>query len=434
MSNLKTMSSRKQKEFTGSISSVTKLRAADLNALKLFIKEKGKTCLHEASGILKYRFVIPSFGKVAGGDEDAEASERSTVGYYLQMYDWDSCFFSQAQHFFGVTGLARDVVSNFLTLKRSDGFIPRTVSPRRTWDSNDLCKPFLCQALLAELKREAFKRPLPAPFLLDLDCWLEYFRRTRMHEDGLFHWRNMLESGVDDNLGLIAPLVAARDENESARYPEDRILAADLSSYLVAEYEAIQEMAGHSGEETLAAKYVGYAKKLKQDIDEQLWNEELAMHCNLDPATGKHIMVRTWTNLTPVLFGIAKLDRIKNCIEQNLLAVKHFLRPAGLATVAASEPLYNQSRRGLYFRATVSNWQGPVWVLPNVLAVRCLVKQGYSREAKDLALRVLTVMHKGLQTYGTLYENYHAETGEPLWAPDFMSWNSLALELIQLVE
>jgi hypothetical protein len=32
-----------------------------------------------------------------------------------------------------------------------------------------------------------------------------------------------------------------------------------------------------------------------------------------------------------------------------------------------------------------------------------------------------------------LYENYNAETGEPLWAPKFMSWNALALELIDLV-
>ncbi len=33
-----------------------------------------------------------------------------------------------------------------------------------------------------------------------------------------------------------------------------------------------------------------------------------------------------------------------------------------------------------------------------------------------------------------MYENYNAHTGEALWAPQFMSWNSLCLELIDFVE
>jgi len=113
---------------------------------------------------------------------------------------------------------------------------------------------------------------------------------------------------------------------------------------------------------------------------------------------------------------------------------EHFFRPAGLASTAASEPLYNQSRRGLYGRAIVSNWQGPVWVLPNALAIRCLVKYDFRKEATELARRVISVMIDGLESRGTVFENYHAETGEPLWAPHFISWNLLALELIELLE
>jgi hypothetical protein len=419
---------------TDSNSGSAALTATQLNELKSFIKQKARTCLHEASGILKYRFVIPTFGKTVDADLEAAASERCTIGYYLQMYDWDSCFFSQAQSFLGISGLARDIVSNFLGLKKYDGFIPRTVSPKSTWDSNDLCKPFLCQALLDELKKESFKRPLPAGFLQDLDCWLQYFRRSRMHQSGLFHWRNMLESGVDDNLGLIAPVVAEQDDNKNPlEYPDGQILAVDICSYLVSEFEAFRQIAEHYGENEIVSKYAKYAQDLRQAIEEKLWNERLAMYCNLNPRSGGHIAVRTWTNLTPVLLGIAKADRIKKCIEKNILNPEEFLRPYGMASVAASEPLYNQSRRGLYGRATVSNWQGPVWVLPNALAVRCLVTQGYLQEAKNLAGRVLRAMYKGFKSTGTLYENYHAETGAPLWAPDFMSWNVLALELIDLV-
>jgi hypothetical protein len=426
---------QKQATVAATASAKPQISLADLNELRSFIKQKAKTCLHGPSGILKYRFVIPTINKVAGADDEAQVAERSTVGYYLQMYDWDSCFFSQAQSHLGIAGLARDVVANFLSLKGADGFIPRTVSPKRTWDSNDLCKPFLCQALLHELQQESFKRPLPPMFLQDLDCWLEYFRRTRMHENGLFHWRNMLESGVDDNLGLIAPLVAAKDENETKEgYPDGRIIAADLCSYLVGEYDAIQQIAAHFGEKELVAKYAGLVKDLKQKVEDQLWHESLGMYCNLNPITGRQIEVRTWTNLTPVFLGLAKSDRSKRCIEENLLNPEHFFRPFGMSSVAISEPLYNQSRRGLYGRATVSNWQGPIWILPNAMAARCLVKHGYAKDAQNLAVRVVSAMSKGLKKHGTLFENYHADTGEPLWAPDFMSWNALAMELIALLD
>lgn len=416
------------------ISGEPALSAAQLSELKSFISERAPTCLHEAAGILKYRFVIPTFGKKAGTDDNSQLPERSSFGFYLQMYDWDSCFFSQSQSFLGITGLARDVVSNFLSLKKADGFIPRTVSPARVWDGNDLCKPFLCQALLHELKSEKFTRSLAPSFLQDLDCWLDYFRRTRMDKSGLFHWRNMLESGVDDNLSLISPLEAAKDENESDQgYPDGTILAADLCAYLICEYEAFSQLAIHCGEKELAHKYDDYAERLKEAMEERLWNDAFAVYCNLAPHSGKQIAIRSWTSLTPVFLGVAKPERMKRCIEENILNPQHFLRPFGLASAAVSETLYNQSRRGLYGRAIVSNWQGPVWVLPNVLAVRCLNRQNYVREAKHLALRVLRAMYGGLKSKGTLFENYDAETGAPLWAPDFMSWNALALELIDLL-
>lgn len=66
--------------------------------------------------------------------------------------------------------------------------------------------------------------------------------------------------------------------------------------------------------------------------------------------------------------------------------------------------------------------------------MRCLLKHGYDKQATDLSRRVIHTMAKAFKDTGTLFENYNAETGEPLWAPDFMSWNALALELIELIE
>jgi hypothetical protein len=102
--------------------------------------------------------------------------------------------------------------------------------------------------------------------------------------------------------------------------------------------------------------------------------------------------------------------------------------------MAVSELLSNQAPRGLYGRAIVCNWNGPVWVLVNVLVARALTKYGLENEARDVARRMLSAMVKDIRETGVLHENYNAETGQGLWAPRFMSWNLLALELIDLVE
>ena len=53
---------------------------------------------------------------------------------------------------------------------------------------------------------------------------------------------------------------------------------------------------------------------------------------------------------------------------------------------------------------------------------------------EDIAAMEVRTLLGGLDTAGTTFENYDAETGHPLWAPQFISWNMLALELIELLD
>lgn len=123
---------------------------------------------------------------------------------------------------------------------------------------------------------------------------------------------------------------------------------------------------------------------------------------------------------------LASEERRERVIHDNILNTDHFLRAQGLS-IPRSEPLANQQRRGLYGRAIVSNWQGPVWVLPNALVVRILNKYGYKEEARDISARVVKkTLLNSLRTHNTLFENYDADTGKGLWAPGIMSWNILA--------
>lgn len=433
-----------------------KLNSSELNKLKKFLINKAQLCIHEPQGRLPYRYVTPTYGINPGADDLSSTPERSLVGHYLQMYDWDACFFSQVTAKAQIApGLAQNVVANFLSLKEESGYIPRTISPARIWDLGDICKPFLAQALLHEQRTlqsasalsapspsapvpsaAALSAPVPSVELLkNLDHYLKYFRLQRAGQHGLFRWRNVLESGVDDNLALLAPEEAAKDENETNNlFPDGMLLATDLNAYLYAEFSAFSQLATNAGLSELAREYAGFASELKKQVEDFLYSSELGLYCNLHPQTGKQVELRSWTGLAPALFGLANEERIEEIIRRNILNPDHFYRPCGLVSTAVSEPLCNQSKRGLYGRAIVSNWQGPVWILPNALVCRLLLAYEFKQEAIELSLRVLSTMLKGLNETGTLFENYHAETGEPLWAPQFISWNILALEMIELVE
>ncbi|MBX9571955.1 MAG: hypothetical protein K2X77_23885 [Candidatus Obscuribacterales bacterium] len=403
------------------------------DALKTFIIESAKGCIHPAEGSFHYRYVTPTIAVRPGADDSSDVPERSRVGHYLQMYDWDSCFFSQAAWRAGADGLALDVLRNFLSLQDKDGYIPRTVSPSRIWDKGDLCKPFLAQTCLAEYKRTQDVRYKLGPSeILGLDCYYKYFAETRRHSSGLYHWRNVLESGIDDNLALLYPLEAEKDENdEPGRFPDGELLASDLNAYLFAEYNAFADLCELSKDGRRAQEYRDRAKEIQELVEKYLWIEELGMYGNYHPRLKKQVKLRAWSGLCPVFFGLANDDRSNRTIKTNIMNEEHFLRPCGLASLAASENLYSQSKRGLYGRVIVSHWQGPMWILPNALASRMLVKRGLNAEAKKIASATCGAVEKVLEATGTMYENYNAETAAPLWAPDFMSWNILLLELLE---
>ncbi len=413
----------------------TRITTQGLKKVKDFFKVNAPTCVHQPDGMLHYKFVTPSYSVKAGADDNSGLPERSRTGHYLQMYDWDSCFFSQAAPRVGINGLGGDVVANFLSLKDAEGHVPRTVSPQRIWDAGDECKPFLCQTLLHQIKNEKNEKNNFANYIEDLDCYLQYFERKRKGEHSLYRWRNVLESGIDDNLTLLSPREAAKDEDESvSQFPDSRLLAVDLSSYLVAEFKAFAEICTKFGRANLAEKYNKSAAETAKALDDHCWDEKTGIYCNLDPKDGSKVTIRAWTALIPALLGLTRQDRIERIIKTNIMSEEHFLRPAGITSVAASEPLYNNAMRGMYGRAIVSNWQGPVWVLTNAFVVRCLVAHGFKKEAEEVSSRMLNTMLADIEKNGTLHENYHGETGQPLWAPQFMSWNILALELVEVLE
>jgi putative isomerase len=77
-----------------------------------------------------------------------------------------------------------------------------------------------------------------------------------------------------------------------------------------------------------------------------------------------------------------------------------------------------------------SNWQGPVWGIATFLPAYGLARYGFKKEAADVAGRLLDVFCADQQQNGTIHECYHAETGAPIMKPGFLSWNLLAIRIM----
>jgi len=55
----------------------------------------------------------------------------------------------------------------------------------------------------------------------------------------------------------------------------------------------------------------------------------------------------------------------------------------------------------------------------------------YQNKAIDLAKKITKVCLLDIEKTGGMHENYNAETGEPLAAPNFISWNLLVANMLK---
>jgi neutral trehalase len=88
-----------------------------------------------------------------------------------------------------------------------------------------------------------------------------------------------------------------------------------------------------------------------------------------------------------------------------------------------------------------SNWRGPIWINANFLDWLALRRYGYRAESHWLAVTLATMLHRDILQWGSMHEDYDAETGfglapTPAQSPGgkfagFVGWNLLAEEMLQ---
>jgi len=360
-----------------------------------------------------------------------------TYGHFYpeQIYCWDYYHMAIRFAYAGKPDYLKYLIDTLLYYQSPDGFTPNCITEKSGpmhYFPKFHAQPFLMQGALVYLFQTGNLRWVKEQFD-KLKKYLEYYWYNNLTHLGLFRWSVSWMSGIDN------------DVTTSFSLPET-IITADINAWLYLECRSATILASRLGKKNDEKIFKEKAKTLHQLVNDILWYEEMSSYSAYNLLTGTHhfhlgkgteservgyYAFQSCSNLIPLYAQMADRKRAIDMIKKYLLHEKHFWSPYGIRSLSKSSPYYNNAifgnppRFGEHHRMTNSNWQGPVWTLLNYFMFHALIHYGFKKEAEELVDKTMFLLASSLEKIGSFTENYDAETGQPLFAPGYGSWNIL---------
>lgn len=365
--------------------------------------------IRPAEGFIKYDYLIPA-------------------GYYKQMWDWDGFFIGSHLAQQGKPQYLKWWVLDFAGAIDPDGYVAGCITTEgpRPLMGRFAMKPFLAQGAVmasARLGDYAWVKPIWE----NMRKVIAYRERTQFDPKwGLFFWENAISSGADNNVAL------TNDPKEKSA-----ILATDMSTFQLREYKAMAQLAGKLGKPDEASEYLKKAAGLKAAMLKHMWFADEAMFYNIRRDNGKPVKRVSYSSFVPLIDDILPQKSAQEMIRQYLLNKSVMLAPYGIRSLSKQDPDYNNAA----IIVPYSNWQGPIWINANYMNYIALKRYGFDREAAKLSGILGRMVLADIQKWGSMHEDYNAETGEglaptPEQSPNhvfagFVGWNLLAQDMLQ---
>jgi alpha,alpha-trehalase len=373
-----------------------------LEALSAAAKEKigglrGKV-IRRANGALPYDYIVPN-------------------GVYEEQWDWDAFFVGlhliSEKRADGV--YLKNWCLNFLHHTEPDGHTPGGIRP---WAGRDArlyhIKPLMGQAAYYASSALGGFTWIPPVWEKMKACVTYRERKMSDSATGLVKWWDSMESGADNNASLVR------------RY-HNSMAAVDVNGFMVLDYRAMAVVADKIGKGEDAAAFREKALRLTEAVNEYLWDPADMTYYTYDTVDRACVPSVTYSNQIALWARLAPPDRARPMIERYVLEPAKLWAPHGVRSLAVDDPLYNNEN----VIKPYSNWQGPIWPHANWMIMHALLHYGYHDAALEIAERVTRLCLNDLDRNGMMHENYHADNGEPLAAPDFISWNLLVAQMIE---
>jgi len=367
--------------------------------------------IRPAEGFIKYDYLIPA-------------------GYYKQMWDWDGFFIGLhlAHQSREKARYLKYWALNFADAVDQEGYVAGRVTTEgpQPLMGKFAMKPFLAQGAVIASERLG-DYTWVAPVWDRLQRVIAYREKTQFDPKwGLFFWDNAMQSGADNNVAL-------------TNDPKDRnaILAVDLCTFQLREYKAMARLAEKLGKGKEAVEYRRRAQALRSAMLKHLWFDRDEIFFNIRRDTGNPVRRVSYSDFVPLIEDIVPPQSAKGMIRRYLLSASQMWSSYGIRSLSKQDPDYNN----VSMIKPYSNWQGPVWINANYLDYIILRRCGFEREASELAGALGRIVLADAKKWGSMHENYNAETGEGL-APTpeqsenhvftgFVGWNLLVQDMLQ---
>lgn len=379
--------------------------------------------------------IIPSLEKPACGKIHHPYLNIGIGQHYTGIiFVWDHHHMAMRAAYNGKPEYFRMLIDNLIEYQTGDGYIPNCLSKDGPCDFYPRfhAQPFLMQSALMYLDQTGDENWCRNIFE-KLKKYLSYYENSCGAPYGLFRWPEAWMSGYDNDV-------------VTTFFQPDTVISVDLNAWLYLEYLAASKIAARldiPGDSDLKVK----AEKLKNTINEILWYDEVDSYSAFNLVTQRHLFhyedayldksigyyaFQSCSNLIPLYAGIADENRAKRMIQRYVISENHFLSQYGIRSLSRSSEYFNNAiwgnppRFGSHLRLTTSNWQGPIWIPMNYFMFHALRQYGFISNAENLADRIIDLLANSLQKIGSFTENFDSETGNPLYAHEFCSWNILA--------
>ena len=355
--------------------------------------------------------------------------------YYQGICTWDHYHAAMRFAVDGKYEYLRNQVDNSLEFQADSGYVPCNISIEngpREYTPLHHAQPFLMQAANNYVKFSEDTK-WGKTRVEKLGKYLEYYDTHYNSPMNLYRWPDVRYGGIDNDVtSFFRPCTFA---------------SPDLCAWMYLEHQSAAELYGNLGETDKANFHHHKADEIKSAVNEILWSENDESYCaydfsiggsifsineaGLSPSVGRYAY-QTCSNLIPLYAKLASPKQAEAMIERYVLSEDHFFSKYGIRSLSKSSEFYNNAvwgnppRFSHYSIDTNSNWQGPVWIPICYFMYKALVHYGYETQARQLEKNTLSTLANSVILMGSFSENYHAETGEPLYAKDFASWNILA--------
>ncbi|MBQ7638145.1 MAG: hypothetical protein IJS90_04515 [Clostridia bacterium] len=368
----------------------------DIDGAKLAMKNWAKEC---AGGIerlpsdenARRTFLAAVSGLMmnltnAPGALSGYISSFPSRGGYPSHFMWDSAFQNLAYEEMSEK-LACDSVMQLASNMRPDGKIPQFLCS--TWARPGYAQPALLGWAAKRLWERTGGKGLPEDFahymygvLSKNNFWWLTQRMTRF---GLIYCPHGLETGQDD----------------SPRFDEGEVLAADMNSYLLSQMRATAFFARLCGDNEGEELWEKKADELSQLIIKYLYDDKKNLFFDADKKTGERRSLVSLSAFLPLWAQVClPEEKIRAMIKDYLLNEEYFFSSVPFPSVAYNEACYEHG----------GWWRGPTWMPVSWLMLETLEKYGFDAEKNRASLRLYEIMRKD----GVLHELFDSKTGEGL--------------------